>query len=82
MKYCTKCGSEIADEAVVCPKCGCAVDNVKTARSGMSVLQIITIILRVVSVVASLSYMGTFFGFGIYGVAFAIAGETGLRLWS
>ena len=34
MKYCSKCGSEIADEAVVCPKCGCAVDNVKTSSSG------------------------------------------------
>ena len=25
MKYCTKCGSEIGDEAVVCVHCGCAV---------------------------------------------------------
>lgn len=23
MKYCTHCGSEIADEAVICLKCGC-----------------------------------------------------------
>lgn len=27
MKYCTKCGAELADEAVVCPKCGCAVEG-------------------------------------------------------
>ncbi len=26
MKYCSKCGQEIVDDAVVCTKCGCAVD--------------------------------------------------------
>ena len=25
MKYCTKCGKELLDEAVICPGCGCAV---------------------------------------------------------
>ena len=24
MKYCTICGAELHDEAVICPKCGCA----------------------------------------------------------
>ena len=27
MKYCSKCGKELMDEAVVCPGCGCAQDN-------------------------------------------------------
>ena len=27
MKFCSKCGKEIVDEAVVCPSCGCAVAN-------------------------------------------------------
>ncbi len=27
MKYCSKCGKEIMDEAVVCPGCGCLQDN-------------------------------------------------------
>lgn len=31
MKYCTHCGSEIVDEAVVCPNCGCSVENPQTA---------------------------------------------------
>ena len=26
MKYCSKCGSELLDEAVVCPKCGCETE--------------------------------------------------------
>ncbi len=25
MKFCSKCGKEIVDEAIVCPSCGCAV---------------------------------------------------------
>ena len=25
MKYCSQCGKELVDEAVVCPSCGCAV---------------------------------------------------------
>lgn len=27
MKYCTKCGKELMDEAVVCPGCGCPQGN-------------------------------------------------------
>lgn len=29
MKFCTHCGKELFDEAVICPGCGCAVDNVQ-----------------------------------------------------
>ncbi len=25
MKFCSRCGKEIVDDAVVCPNCGCAV---------------------------------------------------------
>ena len=27
MKYCSKCGNEVMDEAVICPKCGCAIQG-------------------------------------------------------
>ena len=27
MKFCSKCGKEIHDEAVVCVNCGCSVEN-------------------------------------------------------
>jgi hypothetical protein len=27
MKYCSHCGKEICDEAVVCPNCGCAAEG-------------------------------------------------------
>lgn len=33
MKYCTKCGAELMDEAVVCPKCGCAVGENRPANT-------------------------------------------------
>lgn len=30
MKYCSHCGNEVVDEAVVCPKCGCQVYSKET----------------------------------------------------
>ena len=37
MKYCTKCGNELMDEAVFCPKCGCSVnDNGNVKKEGIS----------------------------------------------
>ena len=30
MKFCSKCGKELLDEAIVCPNCGCAVANLTT----------------------------------------------------
>ena len=27
MRYCTKCGNQIMDEAIVCPACGCATEH-------------------------------------------------------
>ena len=27
--YCVHCGAEINDKAVICPKCGCAVKNIR-----------------------------------------------------
>lgn len=35
MKYCTHCGKELLDEAIVCPGCGCSVqyDGDNTAKN-------------------------------------------------
>ena len=33
MKYCTKCGAEIEDDAVVCVHCGCATNDQKAKSS-------------------------------------------------
>lgn len=33
MKFCAKCGKEIMDEAVICPSCGCSVqERAETAK--------------------------------------------------
>ena len=32
MKYCEKCGNELFDEAVVCPKCGCPAGKSQTEQ--------------------------------------------------
>ncbi len=31
--YCQYCGKELADEAVVCPNCGCATDKFQAQKS-------------------------------------------------
>lgn len=33
MKFCSKCGKELCDEAIVCTNCGCAVENNKSKAS-------------------------------------------------
>lgn len=33
MKFCSKCGKELFDEAVICPGCGCPVDTVKAVKT-------------------------------------------------
>lgn len=33
MKFCTKCGKELMDEAVICPGCGCACANTTAYQS-------------------------------------------------
>lgn len=38
MKYCTKCGQEVMEEAVVCPHCGCEVKTPKKDETnGMAI---------------------------------------------
>ena len=27
MKYCSKCGNQVNDDAVICVGCGCKIDN-------------------------------------------------------
>ncbi len=36
MKYCSKCGNELFDEAVMCVKCGCMVENANNTNLSYS----------------------------------------------
>lgn len=40
MKYCSNCGKQVADEAFVCPNCGCRVDGTRPDGS-LSAISII-----------------------------------------
>lgn len=61
MKYCTHCGNQIDDAAVICPKCGCAVENQQTTAATtatttgekkFSGLQMAAFILMIISTVS------------------------------
>lgn len=52
MKFCSKCGKEILDEAVVCPACGCAVESaVSSTESKGSTLKTIAYVFMVIACV-------------------------------
>ena len=61
MKFCTHCGNELNENAVICTKCGCAVEGgmfSKTAaepqRSSFSTISIIGFVLSFVCSIAGL----------------------------
>ena len=33
MKYCSKCGNQVVNEAVICPKCGCPIAELQTQKT-------------------------------------------------
>ena len=62
MKYCSHCGAEVSDEAVICMKCGCAIKSApKPANQEASNLQdtksnslmVAAIVLGIVGIVVS-----------------------------
>ena len=63
MKYCEKCGNELFDEAVICPKCGCAVRYEKPQKTGepsarINVCALVGFILSLVSVISIFNVLG------------------------
>ena len=51
MKFCEKCGKEIAEEAVICTGCGCAIPqkNIKRGNDGLAVASKIFLILACIA---------------------------------
>jgi hypothetical protein len=55
MKYCSHCGHELLDEAVVCPNCGCAAqNNVPYRGKQLDILSILGFVLSFFFAVAGL----------------------------
>ena len=64
MKYCSKCGRELFDEAVVCPGCGCAIPAAdakgkkeKVAFNSFLPLNIVNFLFSILAISALLSMM-------------------------
>ena len=53
MKFCKSCGAELVDEAVVCPKCGVAVEQLKTEPTKHNVCGIVSFIFALVGIATS-----------------------------
>ena len=51
MKYCTHCGQELVDDAVVCTKCGCSVSSSKSS-SDSSVIKTVTKVFMILGCIA------------------------------
>ena len=50
--FCTKCGNEIMDEAIICPKCGCATNsNLNFNKNKTSELSNVAMVFMIISTV-------------------------------
>ena len=63
MKYCTHCGAELLEDAVICPKCGCWVNSEGTTsmqqKAKLNACALVGFILSLVGVVLFfVDYMG------------------------
>ena len=63
MKYCTKCGKELVDEAIVCVGCGCAVEPVEVvpveqapAENKQNILPTLVKVFMVIGTIANAFY--------------------------
>ena len=60
MKYCSKCGKELFDEAVVCPNCGCAVSNVDVTDMPSLGIAVISFFIPLVGLILYLLFRDRF----------------------
>ena len=83
MKFCSKCGKEIVDEAVVCPSCGCSVSQVEANDAPSMGFAVIGFFIPIVGLILYLLFKdktplkaksagkGALIGFGV-GIVFSI----------
>lgn len=78
MKYCSHCGKQIMDEAVMCPSCGCKVESMVQDEPNKG-LNVIAFLLPVIGAIMYLIYhekepkkAADIGKWALYGVAFVI----------
>ena len=80
MKFCSKCGNELIDEAVVCPGCGCAVggrvmDNMallNTLSQRLHTNGIIWLVIGILQVLGGLFFNWILLIVGILNIIFSV----------
>ena len=55
MKYCSHCGKELLDEAVVCPSCGCKVESASSGLLEEEDKKIFKLIIKVFMVIGCIA---------------------------
>ena len=79
MKYCSHCGKELMDEAIICPGCGCAVEGIRNktyTRNNNDGLLTAAKVFMIISCVACVLYSFIFiaiyseYGYGASGIAY------------
>lgn len=63
--FCSKCGKEINDEAVICPNCGCFTSNYKELQPPVQSASVIQIVPKALDVKSTLNTAKTL---GIIGI--------------
>lgn len=53
MKYCSKCGAELLDEAVMCPKCGAEQESIQKPQQSSQTLLTVAIAFMIITCVAA-----------------------------
>ena len=51
MKYCSKCGSELIDEAIICTSCGCSAEGTNEIKKNEQKKTSVSIILGILGMV-------------------------------
>lgn len=58
MKYCSHCGKQIMDEAVVCPNCGCATENYSQEDAPSTGLNVLSFFFPLIGLILYCVYAG------------------------
>ena len=86
MKYCTKCGKELMDEAVICPSCGCAVESIENIpfmkTSKQTNQKLFSMIGFITSILAIIFYFAPFVTIGLGDISRSISGVKFLSQWN